>query len=81
MEVTKETLIFIGITILVILLIISGLVLVLRIIPGVYTAIQRSSIIGGKILRFLEIFASIMYIPGISILYAAYIRQYKMKNN
>ncbi|QRM15387.1 putative IMV membrane protein [Mudlarkpox virus] len=81
MELTKETLIFIGITILVILLIISGFSLILRLIPGVYSSVTRSSFIGGKILRLMEIFSTIMFIPGIIILYAAYIRKSKMKNN
>ncbi|ARF02702.1 SWPV1-101 [Shearwaterpox virus] len=81
MELTKETLVFIGITVLVVVLIISGLSLILRLVPGVYSSVTRSSFIGGKILRFMEIFSTIMFIPGIIILYAAYIRKSKMKNN
>nr|WCB86939.1 CPPV128 IMV membrane protein [Cooks petrelpox virus] len=81
MEIARETLITIGLTILVVVLVITGFSLVLRLIPGVYSAVSRSSFTAGKVLRFMEIFSTVMFIPGIIILYAAYIRKTKMKNN
>ncbi|ALA62432.1 IMV membrane protein [Turkeypox virus] len=80
MEIAKETLIVIGLTILVIILVISGFSLILRLIPGVYSSVARSSFTGGKILRFMEIFSTLMFIPGIIILYAAYIRKFRSGN-
>ncbi|UOX38696.1 putative membrane protein [Finch poxvirus] len=81
MELTRETLIFVGITILVVVMIISGFSLILRLIPGVYSSVARSSFVGGKILRFMEIFSTVMFIPSLVILYTAYIRKSKVKNN
>ncbi|ATI21154.1 IMV protein VP13 [Eastern grey kangaroopox virus] len=77
MAVTADVLQAIGLTVLMVCMVISGFALLLKLIPGVYEAATMYSLTANRVLRFLTIFATIAFVPGTVILYAAYIRKLK----
>ncbi|QGN68048.1 IMV membrane protein [Equine molluscum contagiosum-like virus] len=64
----------VGLTVLMLLMVISGGALVARAVPPARVLTMRSAA-AARWLHWLEIFAVILFIPGTITLYAAYVRR------